>query len=44
VFTELEIWRSATAMNKGDGMEARLEAAKRADELRADGDVEGSAT
>jgi hypothetical protein len=41
---EVDIWRSAAAMIKRYGAEAGLQAAKRADELLADGDPEGSAT
>lgn len=41
---EIEIWRAAAAMIKRYGTEAGLEAAKRADQMLAAGDVEGSAT
>jgi len=41
---EIDIWRSAEAMIKRYGAEAGLESAKRADEMLAAGDVDGSAT
>lgn len=41
VISELEIWRAATAMVKRYGDTAGSEAAQRADELLAEGDVAG---
>jgi hypothetical protein len=44
VLPEIDIWRSAVAMMKRYGTEAGLEAAKRADELLAEGDIDDAAT
>jgi hypothetical protein len=41
---EIDIWRSASAMMKRYGEAAGLEAAKRADEMLAEGDTDGAKT
>jgi hypothetical protein len=40
---EIEIWRVANLMHKRYGDEARMESAKRADQLATDGDLAGVA-
>jgi hypothetical protein len=44
VIPDLDIWRAAMAMLKRYGGDAMIEAAARARELLADGDMDGSTT
>ena len=41
VVTDVDVWRAATILIKNHGEDAALVAAQRADELLAEGDVEG---
>ena len=43
VIPDIDIWRSALILVKRYGEDAPIEAAKRADELLAEGDMEGAA-
>jgi hypothetical protein len=43
VIPEIDIWRAANLMLKRYGADAEIESARRADELAAEGDLDGAA-